>query len=37
MSFPLAYSFMQGAFDDHADFYKNPNKNNPLVDDVYQS
>ena len=37
MSFPLAYQFIQGAFDESSDFYKNPAKNNPLVDDIFQS
>ena len=37
MSFPLAYQFIQGAFDEQKDFYKNPSKSNPLVDDLYTS
>lgn len=35
MGFPLAYSFIEGAYSDESDFYKNPSKANPLVDDVY--
>ena len=37
MTFPLAYEFIQGAFDESKDFYKNPSKSNPLVDDLYSS
>jgi hypothetical protein len=35
MGFPLAYSFIEGAYSDCADFFKNPNKSNPLIDDVF--
>jgi hypothetical protein len=36
-SFPLAYRFIQDAFDEEQDFFKNPAKTNPFVDDVFQS
>jgi hypothetical protein len=37
MGFPLAYSFIDGAYQEDSDFFKNPNKANPLVDDVFQT
>ena len=37
MSFPLAYHFIQGAFDEQRDFYKSAARSNPLVDDVFQT
>lgn len=37
MSFPLVYEFIESAFLDSSDFYKNPAKNNPLIDDVFQT
>jgi hypothetical protein len=37
MGFPLAFSFIEGAFSDSADFFKNPSKANPLIDDVFQT
>ena len=35
MSFPLAYQFIEGAYNDSADFYRDPSRSNPLVDDVF--
>ena len=37
MSFPLAYQFTENAFLEEQDFYKNPARANPLVDDVFQT
>lgn len=37
MSFPLVYSFIEGAFQDESDFFKNPFRQNSLVDDCFQS
>lgn len=37
MNFPLAYYFIQSAFDETKDFFKSPARSNPLVDDVFQS
>jgi hypothetical protein len=37
MSFPLIFSFIDGAFEESRDFYKSPARSNPLVDDVFQS
>jgi len=31
------YRFIQDAFDEDKDFFKNPSKQNPLVDDIFQS
>ena len=35
MSFPLAFNFIEQAYNDEPDFFKNPAKSNPLVDDVF--
>jgi len=37
MSFPLIFSFIDGAFEESRDFYKSPARSNPLVDDVFQT
>lgn len=35
MSFPLIFDFIYKAFEESKDFYKSPNRTNPLVDDVF--
>eukprot|EP00347_Sterkiella_histriomuscorum_P011202 403373359 len=35
--FPLVYQFIQEAYDEDKDFFKNPSKQNPLVDDIFQT
>lgn len=37
MGFPLAFNFIEAAYKDDSDFFKNPNKSNPLIDDVFQT
>lgn len=37
MGFPLAFQFIESAYSDDSDFYRNPSKSNPLVDDVFQT
>lgn len=34
-SFPLVYQFIQEAYDETRDFFKNPSKGNPLIDDIF--
>lgn len=36
-SFPLVYKFIEDAYEEKRDFFKNPSKQNPLVDDLFQS
>ena len=37
MGFPVAYNFIDTAFNETKDFYKSAYKNNGLIDDVYHS
>jgi hypothetical protein len=37
LSFPLMYKFIVEAFEESKDFYKSAARNNPLVDDVFQT
>ena len=37
LSFPLVYKFIVAAFEESKDFYKSPERSNPLVDDVFQT
>ncbi|CDW90752.1 dual specificity catalytic domain containing protein [Stylonychia lemnae] len=36
-TFPLVYQFIDDAFNETKDFFKNPCKQNPLIDDIFQS
>jgi len=37
MGFPVAYQFIENAFMCEYDMYKDPNKFNPLIDDISQT